>query len=595
MTPANFRRIAGLIVFVALGACEPPTIPPEAALDSLSIRPIQNGNDLTSDRDARSGIVRIDSWGNLCTAAILKSSKVTSETWLVTAAHCIGHDAWIHIHYGPNLGRSMTVHEPRMYIHPDYEGPGSTPDVALIHVEAYVPVLNTHGYEYFEFTRPWFSGVMSDISGKDAGVFGARDALRWARGKFEKQDDDKVEIDGGNWRTQDAVVEGGDSGGPWLFTDGGESSSEEYIMDGVIIAVTNGGNTDWNIDSWHNKDIYGTGLSGSNVSDWIRDKTNDSVPRTSDPSITRPPMLEVSRSGTDGWIPLVRTARNMGEVFIGEFGPHACDGGSPRDDVFLAENRRWWVSWCGSTEWEPIKWSDAEIHDTYSLGFGDFNGDGILDVFRASGGSWKVSYSGRSAWTPLRGNAQEITDSYGLGFGDFNGDGVTDVFRASYGTWKISYSGTGDWTTVKESSTELTDSYGLAFGDFNGDGRDDVFRASSGYWRVSYSGTSAWDSLKQTTTELSDEHGLVLGYFNDDDTVDVLRGNGTEWQVSYAGRSKWMPLNGSSRSSRRLMVGDQNGDDISDVFLVRHHVYCDTPFGNFCHAVSRFHNTAPRR
>lgn len=588
--------IAGLLL-LALHACDSPAAPEGVAVDSLAARPIRNANDLTSDRDARSGIVRIQVGGpDLCTAAILKSSKISAETWLITAAHCVQSDAWLEVHYGANLGRSRVVFSPRVYVHPDYEGEGSTPDVALVHINEYIPVLNERSYEYLEFTRPYFSGSMAEISGRDVGVFGARDALRWARGAFDKKDDDKVEIDGGDWRTEDAVVEPGDSGGPWLYTRGGESSSEEYIMDGAVIAVTNGGNRDWGMDSWHAIDVYGTGLSGTNVDAWIRNKTNDGVSRVGDLPFERPSLLQVSRSGTDGWIPLIRTARNAGEVFIGDFGPAGCDMGAPRDDVFLAENGRWWVSWCGSTEWEPIRSSTTEIHDSYGLGFGDFNGDGITDVFRASGGEWKVSYSGRSAWTYVNSSTTEIRDSYGLGFGDFNGDGITDVFRASGGTWKVSYSGTRAWTTIKSSTTELTDSYGLAFGDFNGDGRTDVFRASGGQWKVSYSGTSAWTNLKASTTELTDEYGLVLGYFNNDGKVDVLRGNGSDWKVAYSGTSAWQTIGGSNTASRRLMVGDQNGDDISDVFLVRDHIDCVMPIvGNVCHRFSRFNNTAPRR
>ena len=305
--------------------------------------------------------------------------------------------------------------------------------------------------------------------------------------------------------------------------------------------------------------------------------------------------LQYSDHAVGSWTRLRNTARTTGEVMIADFGTNACDQGLRRDDVFLTQNGQWFVSWCGTTSWMPLKTSSTEIGDKYGLALGDFNGDGIADVFRASDGEWKVSYSGTSAWTKIKSSTTEMTDTYGLAFGDFNGDGRTDVFRASGGEWKVSFSGSGPWTTIKQSTTELKDSYGLAFGDFNGDGITDVFRASGGEWKVSYSGTSAWTTLRSSTTELLDQHGLILGYFDDDKTVDVLRANGTEWLYSAGGTKPWVTLKLSKITSRRLIVGDLTGDGRSEVVLAREPLDCVTVFGNFCSWVYYFNNSAPTR
>ena len=611
---------AVLIALLALAACEPPTVPQTPGVDTQRIRAIRNGHDLTSAREERSGLVRIYVWESgdylgSCTASILKSSQVTNDAWLLTAAHCfyevddwdygvhdVGSNYSVQVAYGVNLA-SAAAASASVFIHPDWDahvdgGWGiwyDYPDVAVIHFREYIPVKNEDGLDYVEFTRPFFSGVMKDIAGKDAGVFGAKNELRWARGKFEMSTNGYLVIDGSDWRTPDAEIEHGDSGGPWLYTDGGESSSDDYIANGVIIGVTSGGHFDISPTSWLPADFFAAYLSRPYVTDFIVGVTNGAVPRVERASWTRQPTVQYSASGTGAWSRLPRTSRNTGEVAVADFGPHSCDAGTPRDDLFLTENGRWWISWCGTEDWTDVKESSTEIDDKYGLGFGDFNGDGATDVFRASGGTWKVSWSGNSAWTTINSSSTELTDSHGLGFGDFNGDGVTDVFRASGGTWRVSFSGTGSWTTIKSSSTEMKDEYGLALGDFNGDGIADVFRGSGGEWKVSYSGTSAWTTIKTSSTELQDEHGLLLGYFDGDDKVDVMRGNGTDWNVSYGGTSAWTLLKVSSRETRRLAAGQLAGDGRSDLLLVRNPIHCDFGFMEFCEQYYHLNNTAPRR
>jgi hypothetical protein len=579
-----------------------------------------NANEMTNAQDARSGIVRLtarrDSFGASCTASILKTSKITNDTWLLTAAHCfykvdsndfgvhkVGTSFNIEVEYGANLGSTIAAAS-TVHIHPEWAsnvdgGFGiwyDQPDLAVVHFSAYVPVMNEDGLEYVEFSRPFFSGVMKTYEGRDVGVFGAKGGLRWARGKFDMSTKGYVAIDGSDWKTQDAVIEHGDSGGPWLYRNGGKSSSNEYIMDGVILAVTSGGNLDASPTSWPPVDFFAMGLSRPPQTDWITSTTGNVAILEEHLPFHRQRTVYMSTNGTGSWTPLTRTARNTGDVAVGEFGPHACDAGVPRQDLFLTEHGRWFVSWCGETDWEPLNTSSTEIGDDYGLAFGDFNGDGITDVFRASGGEWKVSYSGKTPWTKINTSSTRMTDSYGLAFGDFNGDGITDVFRASGGEWKVSYSGTGSWTKINTSTTQLKDKYGLAFGDFNGDGITDVFRASGGEWKVSYSGTGSWTKINTSTTQLTDKYGLLLAYLDADAKVDVLRGNGTNWRVSYGGTGSWVTMNASTVVTRRLIVGDLNGDKKSDVLRVRREFPCHDIFGaNICNRLYYLNNTAPRR
>ena len=206
-------------------------------------------------------------------------------------------------------------------------------------------------------------------------------------------------------------------------------------------------------------------------------------------------------NGVADWTRLVSGSPMTGSIAVGQFGPHLCDQGVPREDLFLAENGKWFISWCGTTDWQEI-----------------------------------------------RSSSTEIDDDYGLAFGDFNGDGITDVFRASGGQWKVSYSGTGPWTKIKDSDTELTDN-----------------------------------------------HGLLVGFFDSDTKADVFRANGTDWLVSYGGTSPWEKLNASQTTTRRLILGRLDADDISDVVLARLPVTCVTPYVNICPRFYRFNNTAPMR
>jgi hypothetical protein len=582
---------------------------------------ITEGHTLSNALEARSGLVRIrvsgpNNFGQNCTAAVLKSSQITDDTWLLTAAHCFykidGIDFGVHhagsnlsisIEYGANLQHTLSAGSD-FHIHPEWAahvdgGFGiwyDHPDVAVIHFEAYVPVETEDGLEYVEFSRPFFSGVMKHYDGKDVGVFGARGEMRWARGQFEMSTKGYIVIDGSDWYTQDAVLEHGDSGGPWLYSTGEKSTEVRYVEDGVVMGVTSGGNLDISPTSWPPADFFAMGLSRPPQTDFILSTTNNAAQRVETMPWRRPPTLQYSSNGTGQWAKLLHTARNFGEVLIANFGPHSCDEGVPKDDVFLAEHGRWFVSWCGETDWQSINVSSTEIDDDYGLALGDFNGDGVTDVFRASGGEWKVSYSGTGPWTKINTSSTRLTDSHGLAFGDFNKDGVTDVFRASGGEWKVSYSGTGPWTKINSSSTELKDEKGLAFGDFDGDKITDVFRASGGEWKVSYSGSGPWTKINTSSTELTDKYGLAIGYFDKDKKSDVLRGNGVNWRVSYGGTGAWTTLNTSQTTTRRLAIGNLDGDKVSDVVLVRRELSCSSVLGNnVCpHFYTLYNSALPR-
>lgn len=565
--------VLAVIATVTAVACRDPLSPTSQHPQISAAKPhaIENGHDMSNDHEARSGLVRIYVWGGGlstgCTATVLKTSKITNDAWLLTAAHCfysvdkydfevhrVGATLSVSVDTAPGRPGTAMDADSKIYVHPDWDrnvdgGFGiwyDHPDVALVHFKQYVPVVNEYDTEYQEYTRPFLASTTERYEGDDVGVFGARDELRWARGTFKESPNSYLVIDGNDWATADAEIEHGDSGGPWLYSTGGESSAERYVVDGVVVGVTSGGFPDPSAFAWLPVDSFAANLSSATTTNFILDKTNGAVPTVDNLPWRRQPTAQYSLNGKGGWTPLVRSSRSTGHIAVADFGPSSCDAGMPRDDLFLAENGRWFISWCGNSKWIQIGTSTTEVRDKYGLAFGDFNGDGKADVFRASGGEWKVSYSGNTPWTTLKVSSTELKDDHGLGFGDFNGDGKTDVFRANGTEWNVSYSGTGAWTVIKSSTTELTDEHGLLIGDFNGDGKSDVFRA-----------------------------------------------NGTEWNVSYGGVGGWTKLKDSGKTTRELAVGNLAGDAGSEIVLARNPITCDTVFGNFCKAFFYLNNTAP--
>lgn len=133
------------------------------------------------------------------------------------------------------------------------------------------------------------------------------------------------------------------------------------------------------------------------------------------------------------------------------------------------------------------------IYPTDSLGFGDFNGDGVTDIithyfesevkknynqwvftsdnFRTYDSThYMISFGGITDWLPLRNNDYLISD---LDVADVDGDGKSDLI---YNQSTYSSGGTGTWTALPEAFNTYTL---YTKRDFNGDGIDDPYRISS--------------------------------------------------------------------------------------------------------------------
>lgn len=253
-----------------------------------------------------------------------------------------------------------------------------------------------------------------------------------------------------------------------------------------------------------------------------------------------------SAGGAGPWRYLARSSYAFASLGFADF------DGDGVTDVFRADGEAWWWLSGGTGGWARLNASSARLE---TLAFGDFDGDGKADVFRPTGSEWQVSYGGTRRWERLRAASDRLGS---LAFGDFDGDGKTDVFRATGSAWQVSYGGTSAWMQLNASSVALGS---LGFADFDGDGRTDVLRTSGGEWLVSNGGRTSWTRLNRSSVTLG---AMRFADVDGDGADDVIHFSGSRWNVSYGGRTGWQTL--AFRSEREVAFHDFDGDGSADAF-----------------------------
>jgi hypothetical protein len=163
------------------------------------------------------------------------------------------------------------------------------------------------------------------------------------------------------------------------------------------------------------------------------------------------------------------------------------------------------VAWGSNTQWSHFAYTPEIIPMAYSLGIGDFDGNGIDDLFFANGVDWKVRYNSNGAWQTIN------TSSYGaasLNLGWFNSNNQTDVFLADGISFKTSFEGVSSWNSLASSSF-LTNQ--LRVYDFDGDNISDIIDISNtSLYKVSLEGNTPWTSC---TTNIFDLGSFPYGNF----------------------------------------------------------------------------------
>jgi hypothetical protein len=217
----------------------------------------------------------------------------------------------------------------------------------------------------------------------------------------------------------------------------------------------------------------------------------------------------------------------------------------------------------------------------------DFNGDGIADLVslnQSTAGTGFVLatvYLGNGDGTfrsaLVRTTSGPVGSGYSLGVGDFNGDGIPDIAMLGYSTLDI-FIGNGDGTFKTGLSSNITSAaYPFVVADLNGDGKTDLaFSTGAGVSVVLGNGDGTFQAAASYGSFLL-PRVLVTADFNGDGTPDialdswntatapnslasVLLGNGggtLQSPVSYA----------AGTNSYGVVAADFNGDGRVDLAL----------------------------
>ncbi len=180
--------------------------------------------------------------------------------------------------------------------------------------------------------------------------------------------------------------------------------------------------------------------------------------------------------------------------------------------------------------------------NTWSIAFGDADGDGDLDVALANSSEQNAVYlndgSGEfTAGTKNFGTGSDSTTS--VGFGDVDGDGDVDVAAGNYGEQNVVYlnDGSGNFTAgTKNFGTGTDITYSVAFGDVDGDGDLDVATGNDGEQNVVYLNDGSGNftaGTKNFGTGSDATLSIALGDVDGDGDLDAAVGNPSGQNVVY--------------------------------------------------------------
>jgi hypothetical protein len=209
----------------------------------------------------------------------------------------------------------------------------------------------------------------------------------------------------------------------------------------------------------------------------------------------------------------------------------------------------------------------------FSIGSGDFNGDGLLDLIAAGPLNFSILFN-----TSIPGNDFPVHKDYPLppgcsapfALGDFNGDGHLDLaLSGSSGICVLL--GHGDGTFGGPASFDSGSLTGaLAVGDFNGDGKLDLAVANPFANTISIL-LGNGDGTFQTPVDYSTgplPNFVVTGDFNGDGRLDLAVVNNTNVSIFLGngdGTFKSRVDYPAGANIQSLTVGDYNGDGVLDL------------------------------
>ena len=242
--------------------------------------------------------------------------------------------------------------------------------------------------------------------------------------------------------------------------------------------------------------------------------------------------------GTAEWRFLNAQSYQVGSLLFGDF------DGDGRTDVVVKDGNRLLVSWGGESDWEVLNPGPVTA-STADMAVGHFTdmptrkkGPWRDDIFLADGKRWLVSTAGSGPFIQVQTSSFRVKN---LRFGNFDQDPKTDVMGVVDGKWQFSSGARSSWTPLAVSLTDSVD--GLVVADFNGDGVSDIAINIANQWMVSYGGANPWSShtvtngngctymdattmLGQTSPSFQLSRAPGVGRFNGTSASEVLVWNG---------------------------------------------------------------------
>ena len=191
----------------------------------------------------------------------------------------------------------------------------------------------------------------------------------------------------------------------------------------------------------------------------------------------------------------------------------------------------------GGTLTASSVWSSTEADTTYSVAWGDYDGDGDLDLAVGNGGT--VGNPGqpnrlyRNDGGTLTASAvwssTEADNTYSVAWGDYDGDGDLDLAVGNYGRPNRLYRNDGGALTASAvwSSTEANNTHSVAWGDYDGDGDLDLAVGNDGQPNRMYrnDGGTLTASAVWSSTEADYTYSVAWGDYDGDGDLDLTAGN----------------------------------------------------------------------
>ena len=238
----------------------------------------------------------------------------------------------------------------------------------------------------------------------------------------------------------------------------------------------------------------------------------------------------------------------------------------------------------GSLSW---LWSSAASTETLAVAWGDWDGDGDLDLAAGILNQANVLFEnteGALSTTPVW-SSDEADMTRAIAWADMDGDGDLDL-AVGNGTFssprvnRVYLNGTaqgspGLETTASWTSPEADTTYAIAWGDWNADGYPEL--ASGGYWQTSrvYENTTGSLSSAWILTSSGGPLGVDWGDWNADGYADLAIGDadgGADRVYQSTGSTltlAWTSV--ETETTRALRWADSDGDGDLDLAAAHEH------------------------